>query len=149
MAVEKFKLGAVATLLSTELDSLANNATAVATTPYNNVQGGDGGDGYALAEVELVVTYGVAPAANTGVAVWFLAQIDGTNYEDGSASITPARIPDVVLGVRPVTTAQRIIRRVALPQGIWKACVKNEGVGQAMAATGSTLKIRPASREGI
>jgi hypothetical protein len=70
-----------------------------------------------MGEVELVVTYGVAPTANTGVSVWFLRAIDGTNYEDGSSSVTPARLPDVVFPVRAVTTAQRVTRRVMIPPG--------------------------------
>jgi hypothetical protein len=146
--VEKYLLGAQATLLSTELNALANNSTAIGSA-YNNTIGGGGGDGYELCDVELVVTYGVAPTANTGVAVWFLSTQDGTNYEDGDGSTTPARLPDAVFPLRAVTTAQRVIRRVPLPFGNFKALAKNDGTGQAMGATGNTLKIRPATPEGV
>lgn len=148
MAVEKYKLGSVATLMSTELNSLATNTAAVASSAFNNVQGGGGGDGYTLCDLELVVTFGTNPAASTGISVWFLGQPDGTNYEDGSSSVTPARLPDAVFPVRAVTTAQRIVRRIAIPPGTWKALALNDGTGQALAATGNTLKIRPAAREG-
>lgn len=148
MAVEKYKLGSVATLMSTELNSLATNTAAVASSAFNNVQGGGGGDGYTLCDLELVVTFGTNPAASTGISVWFLGQPDGTNYEDGSSSVTPARLPDAVFPVRAVTTAQRIVRRIAIPPGTWKALALNDGTGQALAATGNTLKIRPATREG-
>lgn len=148
MAVEKYKLGSVATLMSTELNSLATNTAAVASSAFNNVQGGGGGDGYTLCDLELVVTFGTSPAASTGISVWFLGQPDGTDYEDGSSSVTPARLPDAVFPVRAVTTAQRIVRRIAIPPGTWKALALNDGTGQALAATGNTLKIRPATREG-
>ncbi len=147
--VEKYKLGTIATLMSTELNSLANNGLALASTAFNNVQGGGGGDGYMLADVELVVTYGVAPTVNTGVPVWFLGQPDGTNYEDGDGSTTPARASDITFPVRAVTTAQRVTRRVMLPWGTTKALAKNDGTGQTMAASGNTLKVRPVAREGV
>lgn len=148
MAVEKYKLGAYATLMTTDLNSVANNGLAIGSA-YNNVQGGGGGDGYTLCDVELVVTYGSAPAAGTGVTAWFLAAPDGTNYEDGGASVTPARLPDVVFPVRAVTTAQRIVRRVLLPWGLMKPLVRNDGTGQTTAASGNTLAIRPVAREGV
>lgn len=150
--IEKYLLGSVATLMTTELNSLANNGTAISSVAssgvYDNTVGG-AGDGYTLADVELVVTYGSAPTANTGVSVWFLSVPDGTNYEDGSGSITPGRMPDAVFPLRAVTTAQRIGRRIALPWGPFKTLAKNDGTGQAMAASGNTLKVRPCTTEGV
>jgi hypothetical protein len=137
MATQTYLSGSIANLLTTELNSLANNGLAVGAE-YT------AGGGYLLAELELVVSYGTAPTANTGVAVWLLRAIDATpNYEDGSTSITPARAPDAVFPLRAVTGAQRIIRRVAIPPGNWKALLKNDGAGQALAASGNTLKILP------
>jgi hypothetical protein len=150
MATEVYVLGTTATLLSTELNALANNALAVGAA-YNNVQGGGGGGGYTLCEIELVVTFGTAPTANTGLSVWFLAAVDGTNYEDGTdGTTTPGRGADLVIGpVRAVTTGQRIARRLMLPWGTWKPLLKNDGTGQTFAATGNTLKIRPAAYQGV
>lgn len=143
----KYLLGSQATLLSTELNSLANNGTALGGA-FNNTQG-QTGDGYVLCDAELVVTYGSAAAANSAPALWFLGTQDGTNYEDGDNSTTPARLPDVVFPVRAVTTAQRIIRRVLLPWGLFKPLLKNDGTGQAMAASGNTLKIRPVTEQMV
>jgi hypothetical protein len=128
--------GTFQTLLTTELNSLANNATTAASAAYS------AGGGYLLAEVELVVTFGTAPAANTGCSVWFLGQPSGT-YEDGSATVTPARRPDVVLPLRAVTTAQRVTQRCMIPPGTFKALLLNDGSGQTMAASGNTLGIKP------
>jgi hypothetical protein len=148
MSTEKYLLGSQATLLSTELNSLANNGTALGSA-FNNTVAGGGGDGYTLCDVELVVTYGVAPTASTGVSLWFLSTQDGTNYEDGDNSTTPGRVPDVVFPLRAVTTAQRINRRVALPWGNFKPLAKNDGTGQAMAASGNTIKIRPVTPQVV
>src|SRR3954468_17781018 len=109
---EKYLLGSQTSLLTTELNSLANNGTALGSA-YDNTAG-QTGDGYTLCDIELVVTYGSAPTASTGVSFWFLTTQDGTNYEDGDNSTTPGRMPDVVFPLRAVTTAQRIVRRVIL-----------------------------------
>lgn len=147
--IEKYLLGTNASLLTTELNSLANNSLAVASAAYNNTVGGGGGDGYTLGEFELVFTFGVAPTANTGLSVWLLGVPDGTNYEDGSSSITPARLADLVFPVRAVTTAQRVVVRATIPPGNWKALVKNDGTGQALAASANTLKLRPYTPQGV
>lgn len=150
MSVTKYKLGSQASLLTTELNSLTNNSAALSAA-YNNTQGGGSGDGYVLADLELSVTYGTAPTANTVCSVWFLQTQDGTNYEDGSNTgpIIPGRMPDVVFPLRNVNTAQRIIRTVTIPQGNFKVLLRNDGTGQSMAASGNTLKIRPATYENV
>jgi hypothetical protein len=144
---EKYLLGSLASLITTGLNSLANNSL-VAGAAFDNTAGA-AGDGYLLCDLELVVTYGVAPAANTGCSVWFLGSADGTNYEDGDASTTPARLPDAVFPLRAVTTAQRINRRVLLPAGKLTPLLKNDGTGQAMAASANTLKVRPVTHQGV
>lgn len=144
---EKYLLGSQTTLLSTELNALANNGTALGAA-FDNTQG-QAGDGYALCDVELVVTYGTGPTSNTGVSLWFLGSQDGTAYEDGDNSTTPGRAPDVVFPLRSVTTAQRVVRRAWLPWGKFKPLAKNDGTGQAMAATANTVKVRPVARASV
>lgn len=154
--VEKYLLGSVATLMSTELNSLASSATAGAISSvggtsglFNNTAGGGGFDGYTLAIFELNLA---APAgtltAGTAALVWFLATVDGTNYEDGSASVIPARTPDLIIPVRPVSTAQRIARRGVLPPGNWYV-VLSHATGQTWGASGNTLKVMPDTYEGV
>lgn len=145
MAVIKHKLGSQSSQLTTGLNSLANNSLAISAV-FDNTQG-QTGDGYTLCDLELVVTFGTNPTANTGISVWFLQSQDGTNYEDGGTGTTPARAPDVVFPVLVSTSAQRIIRRVLLPPGLMKFLLKNDGTGQAFAASGNTLKIRPFTPE--
>lgn len=126
------------TLLSTELNSLANNsnavhASSVALSPTLYLDG----------EAELQVTFGTAPTANTPVYVWLLREIDGTNFETGSSSFTPTRPPDIIFTMSAVTTLQRIIIPVYdIPPGNVKALLRNAGTGQAFAASGNVLTIR-------
>lgn len=146
----KYVLGTPATLLSTELNALADATGVLTSTAYNNTQAGGGGDGYTGCDVELFInSLASAPTtAGVSVTVWFLETQDGTNYEDGDASTTPSRLPDVVFPVRLVSTAQRIIRRVLLPAGNFKTLLKNETT-KAFGASGHTLKIRPNTSQGV
>ncbi|MGL4649664.1 MAG: hypothetical protein ACRC1H_09680 [Caldilineaceae bacterium] len=121
-------------VLTTELNSLANDAAVTSAAISNTTED----DQYA--DLELVVTYGVAPVADKTVDVYLVRQIDGTNYEDGSASRPPAGgfIGSFVLDA--VTSAQRkVLAGVMLPPLTFKLLIVNKA-GQAMAASGNTLK---------
>jgi hypothetical protein len=152
--VEKQLLGTTTTLMSTELNSLASSATAGAISSvgggvFNNTVGGGGFDGYLYGQLELNLgAPGGTLTANTAANVWFLSTVDGTNYEDGSASVIPAHAPDVVFPVRAVSTAQRIARRCILPQGNFMVLIQ-QATGQTWAASGNTLKVQPATFEGV
>ena len=127
------------TLLSTEMNSLANNSNAVHASSVTNTN-----TGYLDGELEMQVTFPVAPTANTPVYVWFLREIDGTNFEDGSASVTPTRPPDAIFTVRAVTTAQRMVQPVYdIPPGNIRTLARNAGTGQAFASSGNILTLRP------
>ena len=99
--------------------------------------------GYLECDVEIVCTFGVAPTSGTGFSIWFLRNIDGTNYEDGGTSVMPSRAPDLVIPVRAVTTAQRVIVCGYVPPGKFKILIKNDSTGQAIASSGNTLKLIP------
>ena len=139
MPTVKDTRGTATTVLSTGLNSLANNALVASSA----ITLSTGEPGYQRCEAELVVTYGTAPTANTACVVWLLREIDGTNYEDGSSTVTPSRNPDLVFPLRAVTTAQRIVVTGDLPPGSFVALLRNDSTGQAMAASGNTLKLRP------
>lgn len=131
--------GSSSLLLSTELDSLANNSNALASSAVILTSAG-----FLDGEAELVFQFPTSPTANTALLVWLLREIDGTNYEDGGASVTPTRNPDIKFTVRAVTTTQRIIIPVYdIPPGPIKALLRNSGTGQALASSGNTLTIRP------
>jgi hypothetical protein len=142
MAREQYDVDSIATLLSTEMNSLANNTTAVASGNYTNTNENPWG------LFELVCTFGTAPTANTVIGLWLTSAIDGTNFEDGSG-IEPARSPDVSFRVRAVTTAQRITVVGRLRPGVQLPVVRNLGTGQALAASGNTIKVLPYTFEGV
>ena len=146
---EKLLLGTTTQLITTGLNSLANNAQ-VLSGAYDNTQGG-AGDGAVLAEFELfIASMGGAATANTALTLWAVQSLDGTNYEDGDASTTPAKLPLCVFPVRAVSTAQRITRvSIPLPPGLSKYLLRNDGTGQALASSGNILSIRPYSRQAV
>jgi len=128
-------------VMTTELNSLANNARAIASS----AQGGDASDAKLQADFELVVTFGTNPTLDSTIDLYLVRAVDGTpNYEDGDASVRPN--PSAFVGsfpLRAVTTGQRIVLRdVPLPPGLWKAVLHNNASGQSFAASGNTLKIR-------
>lgn len=150
----KTLLGSTQTLMTTELNALASSSTlsagAASASPWDNTQGGGGGDGYLRGDLELVLgTPAGALAAGTACYVWFLRQVDGTNYEDGSATITPSRRPDAIIKVRAVATGQRCVEPdVRAPAGKVTVLV-SQNTGQAWAASGNTLKFRPYTIQGV
>lgn len=78
-------------------------------------------------DLDLKVRFSSSPAAGSYVEVYFVKAVDGTNYEDGSDSVTPAATSLVVrIPVRAVDTQQRIsISRIQLPSVKFKPLVKN------------------------
>jgi hypothetical protein len=130
---------AIATALSTEMNTLAaTTGKAINATGIDNSTALD-----LFADFELVCTYGVAPAAGAIVELYLLPSVDGTNYPDASTAIVPqASLYVGGFALRAVTTAQRmVLRAIPLPSGLFKVLVQNTA-GQAMAATGNTLKMR-------
>lgn len=135
--------GTQQTVMSTELNGLANNASAASSGAITLTSAG-----YLMALCELLVTFGTNPTANATINVWFLTSVDGgSNYEDGSSSVIPPRNPDVFFPVRAVTTAQRLNKLCKLPVGTFKVLVQNNGTGQAMAGSGNTVRICPITNQ--
>ena len=130
-------VGSQSTLLSTELNSLASGSLALGAA-FDNTSGG-----YPFCDLEFVFSFGTNPTASSGLSFWFLVTQDGTNYEDGGSSLTPARIPDCYCPVEVNTATQRIVIRSALPAGMFQPLLKNDATGQALAASSNTVKLRP------
>lgn len=152
-AVQKYLLGSVATLLSTELNSLpdySSTATlAISGSVFNNTIGGGGGDGYNAGMFELNASFASgSPTANRSVCVWFIGTVDGTNYEAGGSSVLPARAPDLVFPLI-AATPQRVIIQRRLPPGNFYVLAKNDGSGRSMASSGSTIKVLPFTSEMV
>ena len=140
MPTVKNVAGTITTVLSTALNSLANNSNVLSSAITLTT----GEPGYRFGEWELyIASSAAAMTANTAFVGWIIQALDGTNDEDGGTSVTPARTPDLIFPVRAVSTAQRITWQSDLPTGSFKVLLRNDGTGQAIASSANTLKVRP------
>jgi hypothetical protein len=136
--VTDFRLSAYATAdsaLTTELNSLANNANSAAGPAIDNST-----DKYPFADVEAVLDHAVAPAAGGVWDIFIVARVDGTNY--GDVDNTTAE-PWCTIPVAANTNTQRITRqgRYPIPPENFKLFARNRS-GQAAVASGNTIKLR-------
>lgn len=133
-------LAAVLSLLTTELDGLANDTMSA---------GGTARDNSALeraiwADFEFLAGGGFSPAAGAHIQVWLLRSLDGgTSYEDGSSAITPPRQPDVIIPIRQGTTITPRAGRpgIILPPGHFTPIAKNKA-GAGLPASGNVIRMR-------
>jgi hypothetical protein len=128
----------VTTQMSTELNSLAAAATAVQTTAFDNTTG------QAIwGDLELSVTFAVAPVVSTTVDLYYIPSIDGgTTYADGSASVAIAKANyQGGFELRAVATLQvLVLRNIQLLPGKGKFALINT-TAQAFTASGQTLRL--------
>lgn len=143
MASIKLEAASVSTVLSTELNSLANAAAALGTE-YDNSS-----NLYLWATFELNVAFGSSPTAGNTVDLYIIPAPDGTNYDDNTTGASGAAPSTSYVGgfpLRAVTSAQKVpmgvARRIDLPPTKFKIFVVN-GSGQAFPASGSTVKMIP------
>ena len=142
MADFKWKSTAATSLLTSGLNSLADAARAVSSAFDNSTNLDEYGD------LEFTVQYTTsAPSAGTKVAeVYLLPSIDGTNYAEGSTSITPQKA--LLVGVfesRNGSTSaveRLVVSGVSIPPDHMKFLLVNTS-GKTLASSGNTLKIRP------
>jgi len=135
--------GTIATVLSTELNSLANNSYSAASA----AQGSDVGAAEVYGDFELAIA-SFTPGTNPVVELYLIRSVDGTNYEDGGGSVAPSQ--DAYVGAFQIasgTGAKRAVLR-DVPPGLWKAVVRNLS-GAAFPASGNTLKVRPHSLQVV
>jgi hypothetical protein len=118
------------------LKNIATTAGAITATAVDNTAG----DQYA--DLELLIDLATAATAGGYVALWFILAIDGTNYESGSATVFPARAPDVIIPVRSTTDDSQVvsIRRVDWPQGKFHVVFQNN-TGQTTTNTDNLTQL--------
>lgn len=120
-------------VLTTQLDGLVDAAGVVSNAVTNAEL-----DTYA--DLELVVQFGVAPTADRTFDLYLVRQIDGTNYEQASATRPPANGFVGSFALDAVTTLQRmVINDVRVPPLAYKYLLVNKS-GQTAAASANTLK---------
>lgn len=128
---------AIATTLSTELNSLADGSYSNASSAIGNATGLYG---WMLLELSLA---SLTPTAGGFVAVYLLPSADGTNYEDGGGSTAPPAGSFIAsFDLSTSTGAKRRVRwNIPIPPLAFKLVALNKS-GATLAASGNTLKYR-------
>lgn len=139
MATQYTAADAPVTVLSTELNSLADATLASLSSAQSNDQTGEFD---IMCDAELVIAaQGSARAADAVVELYIVPTLDGTNYPDTS---TDELLAPYYVGSFPLdaaTTSRRVvIEGLRLPNSDFKVGAKND-TGQAFAASGSTIKL--------
>ena len=146
MAVLKLDPAGISTLMSTELNSLANGSAAVDSSEYDNAT-----NLYPQAGFELVVTFGSAATAGAPVQLYLIYSLDGTNYGDYTTGASPKAPGSAYVGSFYCLsqTANRLtLGPIDLMPAKFKTYVIDQS-GQAFPASGSTLNILPYQYESV
>ncbi len=126
------------TYWTTELNSLANNGLRLGNLIDFTTAGTDR---KIYMDIELYLAQiDLTSQHNPAAYIWLLHKLLGSSTEDGSASITPSKMPDLIIPLREANAAQRIVSSKLLTtpyQG--KILIKNVS-GVTLASSGNTLK---------
>ena len=98
--------------------------------------------GHQYADLELLIDLATAAAEGGYVELWFLAALDGSNYESGADAVFPARPADVIIPVRSTTDDSQVVtvKRIVWPQGLFK-CLFRNSTGQTTTNTDSLTQV--------
>lgn len=131
-------------LLTTQLNSLASGGTYSAVgTELDNATNRD-----RYGAAELNVTFGSAPTADMTCELFYVAALDGTNYEDGGSTVRPNPMNSLgTFPVRAVTTAQRILLPLFQLPPLKVKFVLLNATDQNFPASGSTVAVYTFNRE--
>ncbi len=134
-----------ATVLTTELNSLANNALCTASSAQDN---DTAGVRYPYAQAEIyIAAQGTNRSAGAYLALYIIPEVDGTNYGATTDECAENYFAGAVSLDDAATDARyAILNEVRLPPGDFKVALRN-GTGQSLAASGNTVKLRPYSVE--
>lgn len=141
MASVKWEAGTDSTVISTDLNSRANDKKTVSSEIDNST------DLYLFDDVEWHNgTFGGTPDAGAVIELYCVSiELDGVGYEDGEdGTVDPPSSNLVgVFNIRASTAAQtHMLRQVPIPNNKYKYVVWNK-TGQTLNASGNTLRRRP------
>lgn len=128
---------AIATTLSTELNSLGNGSYSAASSAITNSSGL-----YKYISLELVLA-SLTPSGAPYVEVYLVPTIDGTNYVDGGGAVAPPA--ESLLATFSLSTStgakRRAVANLLIPPYDFKLVLRNMS-GVSLAANSNTLKYR-------
>lgn len=132
-----------ANMLTTELNSIANSNANVLSAAGATIDNST--NGFIYCDLEFLAGGTLTPVSGAFVEVWFLRSLNGgTNFEDGSATVAPGRLPDATIQVRAGTTItpRSGASGIILPPGHFKPILRNQ-TGVTLPASGNLLTYRP------
>jgi len=140
MASIQWEVGSDANVMTTELNSLADDANALSSEIDNST------NLYLFDDVEWHnASLGYTPTAGAVIELYIIQiQLDGTGYEDGDGTIDPPASNLVgVFNIRASTAAQtHILRQIPIPPDKFKYLVINK-TGGTLPSSGNTLRRQP------
>jgi len=130
-------VSSVTTLLTTELNSLANNAASAASSAIANQTNLD-----VYADVWLHLA-SWSPAAPNYCTLYILEAVDGSTYPSATAGVLRNQPSQILCTFALDTTASTaqdvVVRNVVLPPGSFKVVLDNQS-GATLASSGSSVK---------
>lgn len=140
MTSVKWEPGSYATVMTTELNNLADSGQAISSEIDNS------STLYLFDDVEWYnAALGYTPVTGAVVELYLIRiDLDGAGYEDGDASIeVPATNLVGVFNIRANTAAQKhVIRQIPIPPSKYKYVIHNL-TGGTLPASGNTLRVQP------
>lgn len=133
--------------LTTELNGLVDNANKLgAAIDFATA----GADRKLYMDIEIYLgSVNLSAEINPAIYLWVLGRTDGTNFEDGTDSVDPARPPDAIIPLRAFNGVQRVsVKRILTTPDQGKLLIENQS-GAALAATANTVKYNLYSEEFV
>jgi len=103
---------------------------------------------YIFADIEIVLASAGFTGTDSGIDIYLIPSVDGTNYGDWTGNVTTDEQENSGYYVGSVTTsgataAQRLVcRNILLPNGLYKYGFRSRA-GVTLASSGNTVKWRP------
>ena len=135
-----------------KIDSLVDNEWTDLSDEIDNST-----NKYAFADLDLVLGSAAFTGSDSGIEVYIVPTVDGTNYPDWSGNAT-ADAPEqahyfvAFLPLKASTSAKRVVSSsqgpIELPQGKFKFGIRSRA-NVALASSGNTLYWRPKSYDSV
>ena len=132
--------GSIVSVLTTELNALANNTLSALGPVYDNT----GSARHQYVDIELVLA-SLTPTAGGYISLYAALAVDGTNYGDAKRESMQQLVG--IFNLDTAAAAKRTsLRNILLPPDLMKFYVDNQA-GVALGGTLNTVKVVPYNPE--